>query len=830
MQTINNLEYVDIIKPTYLSKDFLAKYANRKAPFPTVFGLVVFLRTYSRFIPELKRREHWWETVARVVDYSISLYQGPASFESLQQEAEELYDYIYNLKVFPAGRTLWVGGVKGVNGISQFNCSFRVINSVEAYPEIFYILMVGCGSGFSVESKYTSLLPSFNTDFNVKHINYNPLPKSAREENTIFYLKDSNGCTIEDIVLDANSLVNTDPTIKYILKSNTEATSVEIEIGDSKEGWCNALKALLYTLQFSNIKDITFNYDSVRPQGEVIKGFGGKASGPYSLKKMIQKIVWTIKKSGGKLSTVDAMDISNFIAEGVVAGGTRRSAQIALGDTTDQEFITAKYDLWAYKPGINSTASSLKEEEIKELENKYGDYLENTLHITKEDYIKWGVIPAVCIKHNIWDSEDKLAIEAGNFVDSLDPKFRYRESRVMSNNSIHPYTKLELEELTEVFNKIQYNGEPGLVIAGNAQKRRPNYAGVNPCVEILLANYGLCNLVTEVIKLFVKGRNLFDYEGFYKAVRLATRMASRITNVDLWHPEWDKVQKRDRLLGVSITGQVEAWDALGWGYELDEEGNYTYKTDPRIVEVLAEARRISIEEANSYHSEMRIPAPLLVTAIKPEGTISQLPTVSSGVHRPYAPYYLRRVRVSKHDPLAQALKDTGVPVCPENSQGEDLYAEICNTWVFTFPIKTEAPIRAIDEPALAQLERYKMTMQHYTDHNTSITVTVEGDQYDEQGKLIKKGEWEDVVNWVHKNWDDVVAVSFLPKWDPVAGGQAAYPNLPYQPSTKEEYEELNSQIQLSEEDLLSLIAKYEVSYEEQEVGSDCNSGSFCPVR
>ena len=827
MQTLD-LDYVDIIQPKFLTKEFLSKYANRKPPFTTVFGLVVFLRTYSRFIPELKRREYWWETVTRVVDYSMSLYKGPASFTSLKEEAEELYDYIYNLKVFPAGRTLWVGGVKGVNGISQFNCSFRVIDSVEAYSEIFYILMVGCGSGFSIESQYVNQLPKLNVDFKVNHSVYNPLPKLAREENTTIYCKDNKGLQLSVTSLNLESLVDIKASLLKKVFSNKAIASIEIEVGDSKESWCNALKSFLYAVQYSNINEITFNYDSIRPQGEIIKGFGGRASGPASFKKMLQKIIWTIKNSKGNLSTVDAMDISNFIAEGVVAGGTRRSAQIALGDVDDQLFINAKYDLWSYKPGINTNGHTLTSEQVDYLENKYINFL-NKFNINRESIIDDGIIPAIVSKYNIWDSENSLCIEASNFVNNLDPKFRYRESRVMSNNSIHAYDKLNIKDLFGVFNNIKNNGEPALVIAGNAQKKRPNYAGVNPCVEILLANFGLCNLVTEVIKLFVKGKDQFDYEGFYKAIKLATRMASRITNVELWHPEWDKVQKRDRLLGVSITGQVEAWDELGWGYELDKEGNYTYKTDFRIVELLKEAKRISIEEAHKYHSEMRIPAPLLVTAIKPEGTISQLPTVSSGVHRPYAPYYLRRIRVSKHDPLAQALKDSGIPVCPENSQGNDLYAEECNTWVFTFPIKTQAPIRAIDEPAIAQLERYKMLMESYTDHNTSITVTVEGDQYNNEGEIVKKGEWDEVVNWVHNNWDTIVAVSFLPKWDPVAGGQAAYPNLPYQPSTKEEYEELNSKINLSENELLELIAKYETVYEEQELGSDCNSGA-CPVR
>lgn len=326
--------------------------------------------------------------------------------------------------------------------------------------------------------------------------------------------------------------------------------------------------------------------------------------------------------------------------------------------------------------------------------------------------------------------------------------------------------------------------------------------------------------MTEVnVKAFVKGKNDFDQEDFKKAIRLATRMGSRITNVNMWHPKWDFTQKRDRLLGVSLTGQVEAWDTLGWGYKLDSDGNYLYENDDKISEVLKSAGQTARAEADSYHNEMGIPKSVLVTTGKPSGTIAQLPTVSSGIHRPYAPYYLRRIRISRFDPVAKSLRKLGVPVVPENSQGNDLDGEQCNTWVFTFPMKTSAPIRAIDEKAIDQLERYKQIMQTYIEHNQSITVTCAPE------------EWNEVAEWLAQpeNWDNTIGVSFLPRWDPVAGGTASYPNLPYQPSTKEEYEELSQQISFTEEELINLISEFEkTDYEEAELDADCVG--FCPVR
>src|SRR5690606_26414868 len=117
-------------------------------------------------------------------------------------------------------------------------------------------------------------------------------------------------------------------------------------------------------------------------------------------------------------------------------------------------------------------------------------------------------------------------------------------------------------------------------------------------------------------------------EGFTKALRLATRMGSRITNVDVWSKSWNEVQKRDRLLGVSLTGQCDAWDNLGLSFD-----------DSQVIDILQTAKNVCRLSADSYHREMGIPAPLLITTVKPSGTIAQLPTVSSGVHRAYAPHY-----------------------------------------------------------------------------------------------------------------------------------------------------------------------------------------------
>lgn len=321
-----------------------------------------------------------------------------------------------------------------------------------------------------------------------------------------------------------------------------------------------------------------------------------------------------------------------------------------------------------------------------------------------------------------------------------------KHHRFMSNNSIYFEEKPTLEYLTDVMERVKVSAEPGFINAAAAKKRRPNFDGVNPCSEILLSSNGVCNLSEINVMAFVNNGE-FDVQGFYNAIEIATRIGVRMTLLDLELPEWDKIQKRDRLTGVSLTGLVDAIDAMGWENE-------------EIKDILGIANAIAKATAAEYAFKLRIPEPLLVTTIKPSGTISQLPTVSSGAHRGYAPYYIRRVRITSTDPLAKVMLDLGFPVYPETGQGptaeqfnklstSDRYAalEKANTWVIEFPIKTAVAKPSSEETAVEQYQRYQLLQKSWTDHNTSITISVGND------------EWNDITEAIYNSWDDYIGVS-----------------------------------------------------------------------
>ncbi len=221
--------------------------------------------------------------------------------------------------------------------------------------------------------------------------------------------------------------------------------------------------------------------------------------------------------------------------------------------------------------------------------------------------------------------------------------------------------------------------------------------------------------------------------------------------------------------------------------------------------LLRKLRKIAEEEAARYSVEIGEKKPILVTTVKPEGTLSQLPAVSSGVHYSHSPYYLRRVRINSHDPLVKVCEELGYPIYPE--VGQDI--KTCTTKVVEFPCKSPIGKTKYDVSAIEQLENYKLFMENYVDHNCSITVHV------------RDKEWMDVEKWVWENWDDVVALSFLSLDD------SFYQLMPYEAITEEEYHKRVSEMK---QFVPSLLNKYELNESEIDVGNDGCENGICPIR
>jgi hypothetical protein len=325
---------------------------------------------------------------------------------------------------------------------------------------------------------------------------------------------------------------------------------------------------------------------------------------------------------------------------------------------------------------------------------------------------------------------------------------------------------------------------------------------VGQCAEICLDDRGVCNLSEVYLPRHITTNGVTNYDSLKLSLTIATRIGMRMTLVKMFHSQWDYVQNRDRLLGVSLSGIVDFFDSVN----MPEHEQVTF---------LQWCRKQVHETAEVYANRLGVNKPLLSTTVKPSGTLSTLVGCGSGVHRLYAPYYLRRIRVSVNDPIALALKDLGIPVNPENGQGDHIEADGVNTWVFTFGVKSNTPIKAIDESALIQMERYKLVLNNYVDHNVSFTCSVAED------------EWMDVAKWLYENYDSFIGVSFLPKFDST---NSPYPQLPYEACDEGTYNELvRNQPALSENEFLTVLSGYEKGELYDLLDSDCGA-SGCPIR
>ena len=684
-------------KEGILSQEFLSPYKHSPNPMDQL-GAFVYTRTYSRFLPRLGRREFWWETVCRAVEYNCSL--APTS----REEAEKLYDNIYHMRQFLSGRTLWVGGtpVADQYPMANYNCAFTVIDNFSAYHDLFYLLMVGSGVGVRVLKSDAEKLPPVRTDLEILHKSYAPLaPRDRLEYTDLTFSRDT----------------------------------ATLAIGDSKEGWAQALTHyfdIITNREYRGLHRLVVIYDSIRPKGERLKTFGGTASGFGPMMAMIEKIHKVIAAAGSRSGTqwvslkpIDLLDIANIIGENVVSGGVRRTSEIGLIDADDETCIQAKSHLYRQVNGR-------------------------------------------------WEIDKTIA------------------HRQMSNNSIFYREKPTREKLHWHLQQMRYSGEPGWINEIAGTKRRPNFNGCNPCGEILLDSHGLCNLTTLNVMGFVSEDGKLDRKALLEAQRLSARAGYRMTCRQLEMFSWNTVQQRDRLLGCSLTGWQDMVNATGM-------------TRDEQIGLLEELRETAHKAAKDIALRLGGNVPLLVTTIKPEGTLSLLPTVSSGVHYSHSPYYIRRIRITAADPLCRVCEDLGYPVLPEVGQDP----QDPTTKVVEFPVQAPSGRVKADVSAIEQLENYKMFMEHYVDHNCSITVHV------------RDNEWDEVEQWVWDNWDDVVALSFLSYDD------SFYELMPYEAIDQAEYERRKAAMKPFNP---SLLSRYEREETELDLGDPECAGGACPIR
>ncbi|BAF89587.1 putative ribonucleoside triphosphate reductase [Azorhizobium caulinodans ORS 571] len=335
--------------------------------------------------------------------------------------------------------------------------------------------------------------------------------------------------------------------------------------------------------------------------------------------------------------------------------------------------------------------------------------------------------------------------------------------RAQSNNSLLFYRKPAKNELRQIFDLMQDAGgsEPGFINAVAALKRAPWFKGVNPCAEILLGNKSFCNLVETDLGAF--NGNL---AGLHRAIRLVARANYRQTCVSfldgILQRSWHELNEFLRLCGVGLTGIVR------WEHRDDGAA-------------FRELRRIAHEGANGMADELGLPRPKVVTTVKPSGTLSKVMDTTEGVHKPLGRFIFNNVRFSTHDPLVPVLEQAGYRVFPDPYAGDAVlvtfpvdYSDVAFDECTVLREGELVKVEVNTESAIEQLERYKLLMDNYVDHNCSITVSYSPD------------EVEDIIDWIDRNWDSYVGVSFIYRNDPTKNAKdLGYPYLPQEVVTEE---------------------------------------------
>jgi len=436
--------------------------------------------------------------------------------------------------------------------------------------------------------------------------------------------------------------------------------------------------------------DINFDYSLIRPAGARLKTMGGKSSGPEPLRSLIDFTRERVLRRQGR-------HLSNMDAHDIIC---KIGECVVAGGVRRSAMISL---------------SDLDDETIRD--SKKGQF-----------YINEG-------------------------------------QRMLANNSAVYLTKPSSTEFLEEWIALMKSGsgERGIFnrggLANTLPKRRLDQFkggiypawGTNPCGEIILQSKQFCNL-SEVV-----ARAEDTEETLLRKVRVATILGtyqSTLTYFPYLSKEWKKNCEKERLLGVSITGQ---WDCA-------------LVRDPKMLEKL---KNEAIKINKKYAEKFGINQSTCVTCVKPSGNTSQTVDCSSGMHTRHAPYYIRRVRISTTDALFKMLRDQGVPHFPEVGQTR----EDATTYVLEFPIKApEGAICKDDVDAIGQLEHWKVVKKHYTEHNPSVTISVGED------------EWLKVAHWLYENWELVGGLSFLPRSNHV------YQLAPYEAITKEKYEEMKERL------------------------------------
>ena len=502
------------------------------------YSKFVFYRTYSRSVEG--KQETWTDVLNRVIEGCMSIRKDWYIKNHIIWDNEywtklaiEMYESAFRMEWLPAGRGLWMMGTPFIyerGSMALNNCAFVKLNHGNDFHFMMDCLMLGVGVGFEP----------------------------------------------------------TDEPINFV----TNYGEYDHIIEDSREGWCDSIRALYnyYTVPGCSLP--RYVYDKIRPENLPIKGFGGMSSGPSHLMKLHEQIHEYMQS--GHDSVRIKTDIANSIGFCVVAGNVRRSAELCKGKITSNTFLNLKnYEL----------------------------------------------------------NPDRAAIGS------------------MSNNTCFLYEDEDFDKIGDTIPLILRRGEPGFANLRNFKYGRLEYKheqnndradGLNPCGESTLEDKELCNQA-ETIPTRCPSPTYWSKN----ACRYATIYASTVSLLPTHRPEANAVIARNRRITIGFM------DYFHW-----KQKEYLHN----ITKYMREGYHTCRETNIYYNKQAGVGPAIKVTTIKPGGTVPKLAGCIGGIGYPTFRYTLRRTRVAANSRVAEVLKEHGVPWEPCVYQPKE-------THIFEFPIE-----------------------------------------------------------------------------------------------------------------------------------------------
>ncbi|MEU5878208.1 ribonucleoside-triphosphate reductase, adenosylcobalamin-dependent [Spirillospora sp. NPDC047279] len=608
-------------------------------------GKDVYDRTYSRTKPN-GQKETWPETVRRVTKGNLALVSEDQVDDG---EAADLGFLMEDFAILPAGRHLWASGVKGRQFL--FNCWHSGWG-----PEIsshfrftFMRLMEGGGVGATYSTEKTS--------------KYGPIQRPIEVH------------IVCDETHPDHDAMKAAGLLSGYFDPDYQGSFCEVE--DSREGWADALTDLLESAWDPAAHPVrVYDVSRVRASGARLKTFGGFASGPQPLAKMLKEIEEVLDdlavttglddRFGVPLDPISAMEIEHAIAQCVVAGGNRRSARMSImpwNDPQVDEFIRLKEDTGSH-----------------------------------------------------WTT---------NISVQIDDEF---------NAALGDDDPTALSVLQAISEGMLKNGEPGVWNKSFSNVGEVHeVSSTNPCGEIPLPEWGACVLGHVNLEAFAPkalGED-FDLDGAVKAAKIMTRFLIRATFGDILDDNSRHVMDRDRRIGVGLFGVQAAFARMGVSYA-EIADNWQVK---HILWALKSAVR---EEARTYSFRLRIPEPIKVTTIAPTGSIAKLPGTTEGIHPIFSRYFIRRIRFSTLDEAQVArleeFKEQGFVVEPCQYAANTMVVEIPTKERLVDDVVAlghpPSIVQSADELTLTQMLAVQDTVQcWYADNAVSFTANIDPTKY-----------------------------------------------------------------------------------------------------